>query len=232
MPATTQDRIYASTDYHAQKHGVTALVFEFITRYRTAKFSAFLKSANAEILEVGVGPGWNLLRLPARRRVGMDVALTYAESLRGQGVEFVSDLDQLEGQRFDVVIFSHVMEHLLEPARVLGQIRALLKPEGELVVIVPLEGPARKLPAHDNDHHLYSWNVRTLNELLLACGYTVRSRAVKRYGFDRFAANLAVRLHGGYRLYLLLLYFLRILRPGYEIQAIAGYNSEPPSAGA
>jgi hypothetical protein len=58
------------------------------------------------------------------------------------------------------------MEHLLEPARVLAQIGGLLKPDRELLVIVPLESPARKISPHDNNHHLYSWNVQTLNELL------------------------------------------------------------------
>lgn len=225
MTTTTQDRIYSSTGYHEQKHGVSPEVSEFITRYRTNKFSAFLKKTTSEILEVGAGPGWNLIRLPAHRRVGMDVTLTYAERLRGQGVEFVSDLSQLSGQKFDLVILSHVMEHLLEPARMLEQIGALLKPDGELLVIVPLESPVHKISPQDNNHHLFSWNVQTLNEFLLACGYSVRSRAVKRYGADRFAANLAVRLRGGYRLYRLLLCLLRILRPGYEIQAIAGYKS-------
>jgi SAM-dependent methyltransferase len=222
--SAAQDIIYSSTNYHAQKHGVTSRVSEFITRYRTSKFSAFLKDANSEILEVGVGPGWNLVHLPARRRVGMDVTTAYAEQLRGQGVEFVSDLEQLSGQQFDLVILSHVMEHLLEPAKMLEQIGGLLKPGGEFLVIVPLEAPARKISPRDDNHHLYSWNAQTLNEFLLACGFSARSLSVKRYGFDRFAANLAVRLMGGYSLYRLLLFLLRAIRPGYEIQAIASYK--------
>ncbi len=222
--STAQDIIYSSTNYHAQKHGVTSRVSEIITRYRTSKFSAFLKNADSEVLEVGVGPGWNLVHLPARRRVGMDVTTAYAEQLRRGGGEFVSDLEQLSGQQFDLVILSHVMEHLLEPAKMLEQIGRLLKPEGEFLVIVPLEAPARKVSPKDDNHHLYSWNAQTLNEFLLACGFSARSLSVKQYGFDRFAANLAVRLMGGYSLYRLLLFLLRAIRPGYEIQALARYR--------
>ena len=127
-------------------------------------------------------------------------------------------------QQFDLVILSHVMEHLLEPAKMLEQIGGLLKPGGEFLVIVPLEAPARKISPRDDNHHLYSWNAQTLNEFLLACGFSARSLSVKRYGFDRFAANLAVRLMGGYSLYRLLLFLLRAIRPGYEIQAIASYK--------
>jgi SAM-dependent methyltransferase len=222
--STAQDILYSSSNYHARKHGVTSKTSEIIGRYRTSKFSAFLKNANSEILEVGVGPGWNLVHLPARRRVGMDVTTAYAEQLRGQGVEFVSDLEQLAGQQFDLVILSHVMEHLLEPARMLEQIGKLLKPEGEFLVIVPLEAPARKISPKDDNHHLYSWNAQTLNEFLLACSFSARSLKIKRYGFDRFAANLAVRLKGGYGLYRILLFMLRAIRPGYEIKAIASYK--------
>lgn len=222
--SSSQHRIYSSTDYHEQKHGASSKASRLITCYRTKKFRAFTKSSVLDILEVGVGPGWNLIRLPARRRVGQDVTLAYAEHLRGHGVEFVSDLSQLSGQQFDVVILSHVMEHLLEPARMLAELSALLKPEGELLVMVPLESPARRFSPRDKNYHLFSWNAQTLNGFLAACGYSVRSCAVKRYGFDRFAAELAVRLGGGFGLYKFLLMFLRIIRPGYEIQAVACYD--------
>lgn len=222
---TTQDTVYSSTDYHEQKHGVILNAADLITRYRTDKFRALTGSSILDILEVGVGPGWNLIRLPAHRRVGQDVTLAYADELRTQGVEFVSDLTQLSDQHFDVVILSHVLEHLLEPAKMLSEIRALLKPKGRLLLIVPLESAVRKVSTTDNNHHLFSWNVQTLNDLLAACGYIATSSNVKRSGFDRFAAVLAVRLGGGFGLYKLLLMLLRTIRPCHEIQVIATHNS-------
>lgn len=220
-----QDSIYSSTEYHEQKHGASARASELITRYRTQTFRAFTKSSTLDILEVGVGPGWNLVQLPARRRVGQDVTLAYAERLRCLGVEFVSELSQLSGQQFDLVILSHVMEHLLEPAKMLTSLSALLKPRAELLVIVPLEPPTHRLSPRDNNHHLFSWNVQTLNGFLSACGYSVRSCEVRRYGFDRFAAELTVRLRGGFALYKALLLLLRTVRPGHEIRVVAGYES-------
>jgi SAM-dependent methyltransferase len=222
---TAQDAIYASTGYHEQKHGASSKASDLITRYRSGKFLALIESSALDVLEVGVGPGWNLARLPAHRRVGQDVTLAYAEQLRAQGVEFVSSLSQLSGQHFDAVILSHVLEHLLEPAAMLDALSSLLKPEGKLFLIVPLEQPFRKYSTADKNHHLFSWNVQTLNDFLAACNYSVHSCKVKRYGFDRFAAELAVRSGGGFRLYKLLLLLLRLIRPSREIQAIVSFRS-------
>jgi SAM-dependent methyltransferase len=108
------------------------------------------------------------------------VTLAYADDLRKHGVEFVSDLSQLSGQQFDVVILSHVLEHLLEPAKMLAELGALLKPDGRLLVLVPLESPVRAFSPRDNNHHLLSWNAHTLHEFLVASGYMVRSCEVKR----------------------------------------------------
>lgn len=228
MTPVPQDKIYSSTDYHEQHHGADATALSLIVRLRTRKFSAFIESPNLDILEVGVGPGWNLAKLPAHRRVGVDVTTAYADLLKSQGMQFVSDLSQLSGQQFDVVIMSHVMEHLVEPADMLAKIGALLKPDGKLVVIVPLETPTRKVSPRDDNHHLFSWNVQTLHGFLSACGYSIRSCRVKRYGYDRFAAKWATRFGGGFGLYNLLLSIFRTIRPGFEIQAVASYKAIPP----
>lgn len=221
---SAQDVIYSSTDYHQQKHGAGAKASDLITRYRTEKFSALIGNQALDILEVGVGPGWNLVRLPAHRRVGQDVTLAYAGHLLDHGVEFVSSLLQLSGQQFDVVILSHVLEHLLEPAKMLMQIGPLLKQDGRLLLLVPLESPVRKFSEKDKNHHLVSWNAQTLNEFLAASGYAVHSFKVRRAGYDRFAAEAAVRLCGGFGFYKLVLSVLRSIRPCHEIQIVAGCN--------
>ncbi len=70
---STQHRVYSSPEYHIQKHGASAKASDLITRYRTQKFQPLIKNTDLDILEVGVGPGWNLVSLPLRRRVGQDV---------------------------------------------------------------------------------------------------------------------------------------------------------------
>jgi SAM-dependent methyltransferase len=220
---SVQDKTCPEGNDHEQHPDTSKEALKLIIRYRTKKISAFLGSSTLDILELGVGSGVNLVNLPARRRVGEDLTPGYAVYLRKHGVEFVSGLSQLSGQQFDIVILSHVMEHLLDPAKKLVEIGSLLKPGGKLLLTVPLEPPARTVSLKDNNHNLFSCNVQTLSEFLKACGYSAGSFRVRRYGYDNFAAELAVRLKCGWLLYRCLLLLLRIVRPRYEIQAVAGF---------
>jgi SAM-dependent methyltransferase len=221
MMMNAQADIYSTTDYHKQKHGASQGALDLIGRYRTKKFQAFLRDKNRAVLEIGVGPGWNLTGLDAARRVGMDVTRQYADHLKNQGVEFVSDMSELSGQEFDLIILSHVMEHLADPVEKLAEIRSLLKKDGKLLIIVPLEPAVRKVSPKDKNYHLFSWNVQTLHNLLASCKYSVHSCAVKSTGYDRYAAELAIQLRGGFGLYRLMLSMIRTIRPEYEIQILA-----------
>ena len=112
--SSNQDEIYSSTNYHEQHHGAEPDAVSMIIRLRTHKFNSLIKDQNSDVLEIGVGPGWNLLGLTASHRVGMDVTSAYAAHLKSRGIEFVSSLADLSGRQFDVVVLSHVLEHLLE----------------------------------------------------------------------------------------------------------------------
>lgn len=103
----------------------------------------------------------------------------------------VSDLDSLDleaefaGNRFDVVLAGDVLEHLLDPARVLRQARALLDDGGYLVASVPnmAHGAVRlallhgELPPSDTgllDHtHVQFLTRKSFTYLLDAAGFTV-----------------------------------------------------------
>lgn len=64
---------------------------------------------------------------------------------------------------FDVVHASHVLEHVLEPLTVLREFRRVSK--NAVVIKVPDAG-FYKFGVGEDDRHLYSWNIKTLNALL------------------------------------------------------------------
>lgn len=63
------------------------------------------------------------------------VAAQYCKSVLIADLEV--GLPQLAGELYDIVIASHVLEHLRHPERILSDIRKVLAPEGLLIVALP-----------------------------------------------------------------------------------------------
>lgn len=105
------------------------------------------------ILDVGAGTGSNLSALQQLHPEAHTAAITCSareadqlEQLADQTI--VADLNQLTSasawqaiglahDRFDLILLSHVLEHLQEPAQVLASISSLLSTHGVLLIALP-----------------------------------------------------------------------------------------------
>jgi len=94
-------------------------------------------------LDVGCGMGANLL---AAQRLGMDVqgfepSATHAHiainRLHLPVIPEYFTAGRLGNRQFDVVMLSHVIEHIFDPKRFLHELLSVLKPGGVLIVITP-----------------------------------------------------------------------------------------------
>lgn len=59
-----------------------------------------------------------------------------------EGVTFRSDLqnmDMVEDETYDVIICSHVLEHVRDDRKALGELKRILKPEGKIIFLVPID---------------------------------------------------------------------------------------------
>lgn len=180
--------------YH-QKHDVPQAAHKWIALSRAQKFSAFIDSDHV-VLEYGVGPGWNLSAISCKQRLGYDLSDLYEAQLATNQIRFVADTQSLPDGSIDAIICHHVLEHVSDPVRVLLEIRRLLREKGKLMLVVPYERE-RKYRHFNNDdpnHHLYSWNVQTLGNLVHDVGFRIHLSAIGRYGYDRFISVWAMRL--------------------------------------
>lgn len=128
-----------------------------------------------KVFEYGLGTGVNLAGLPARTREGYDVS-EYARNFAQQrGITIYSHEDEIPRACYDYVISSHCLEHLEQPAANLRFLRELLARDGRLILVLPIEKHARPAqPNHMDVHqHLYGWSFRTIDNLLIHCGYSV-----------------------------------------------------------
>ncbi len=180
--------------YH-QKHAVPPAAHEWISRSRAAKLAPYIKAKDV-VLEYGVGPGWNLEALACQKRFGYDVSTFLASQLAAKGIQFVADTSSLPDGAIDTVVCHHVLEHTPDPARVLAEINRLLRGAGILILIVPYETERKYRTYHPDEpnHHLYSWTVQTLGNLVRDMGFSIRKAELGRYGYDRFLAVLTARL--------------------------------------
>lgn len=107
----------------------------------------FLKAHHpgpASIMDIGCGNGCLLFhaRKAGWRVRGMELSASAAQSIRNeQGIEVdvanFLDYDNPGGERYDVVVLRHVLEHLPDPVLAMNRIAALLKPGGLALLEFP-----------------------------------------------------------------------------------------------
>ena len=136
----------------------------------------------AKVLDFGAGFGYIAKRLQAAgyEVTALEISPNALASIRRHGIRAVAGLDELEGQRFDVVTMWHVLEHVERPAPLLARLADYLFPGGTAIVAVPnarglfaslsLDHWIWTLPWH---HHYF--DRRSLWRLLARSGFDVVS---------------------------------------------------------
>lgn len=99
-------------------------------------------AAPGRVLEVGAGAGGILSVFKDNQwsAVGLDLNAHYLEYGRSRGIELVNGtLDEtfFSGRQFDLIILSHVLEHVTNPSEMLQQCRSRLSAGGKMWIEVP-----------------------------------------------------------------------------------------------
>lgn len=166
---------------------------------------ADLGNESATVLDFGCGTGGVLSRIPARRRIGIEVGASAAEHARSRGLEVYRSLAEVPEGSVDTAISFHALEHVDNPLEILLELRRVVRRQGTLRLVVPSETPI--LTSHrrwreNNDRHLYTWTPLLFGNLAQRAGFIdivtsvkpmpTRSRLVRIF---RFVPPLARLVH-------------------------------------
>lgn len=134
------------------------------------------KLTGGALLEVGCGYGYFLeaARPFYTRRVGTEMSADAAATARGTGAEVhVGGLEELPGgERFDLVVALHVIEHVYDPVVFVDRLLAHVKEGGHLLLATPDMGShwrrvlGKRWPSFKYPEHVVLYDRQTLGSLM------------------------------------------------------------------
>lgn len=211
MTTAVGERAYCRTCFHGWRTSIKPFSYAATAmcslgtsderlRAQAAFFAPFSR-ADARILEIGCATG----ELAAMVRREQAPAVYEAIELSPAGAQASAHLDRLHTEPlgtliesgsitpgFDMILMSHVLEHLEDPAGELRAMRAVLADGGAMFVEVPNMAGHRKLPIDDNRSHLHFFSSTSLARMLANEGLEVVAAETDAWLDARYADSLRV----------------------------------------
>lgn len=124
----------ANKDFWENQKKQGRKIFDYISKVKNIK--------GLKIAEIGVGAGGILKYFQEKDNdvIGVDLGLEYLNYGKDRGLDLIhGDIDELLNNKIkvDVLIYSHVFEHILDLGQELKKIKKVLKKDGLLYIEVP-----------------------------------------------------------------------------------------------
>ncbi len=163
---------------------------------------AFVENGN--ILDVGCAQGerMRVFRTLGWNAWGVETSAAAAQVARGQGFRVsIGSFEEAELPRdyFHAVHLNHVFEHLRDPHTALKKIKSILRPRGELIIVVPNGNSVaaqlygRFWFALDTPRHPFTYTRISLSRLLSRYGFRTTS-VIYSHTFGSMNVSLAYAL--------------------------------------
>jgi ubiquinone/menaquinone biosynthesis C-methylase UbiE len=146
------------------------------------------------ILDAGSASGWFLSQVssayPHAKCTGIDVyekAILYAKTLYPNISFLVADVHNipLRSSSFDLVMCNEVLEHVVDPKKVLSEIKRVMKPEGRAIIEMDSGNFLFRIAWHWwthmrhgvwEDAHIQVFNAKKLEQMIRDCGFIIEKK--------------------------------------------------------
>jgi SAM-dependent methyltransferase len=171
--------------YHSTRHSnhFNDAYYDARARIAVKKFFNGVNE-NAKILDYGCGLGQNIYHMP--NAVGYDISEYGINFCKQKGIKATNHLDDLPNESFDIVFTAHVLEHHPSPKGMVEDMAGKLKKGSKLILVIPFETHGKSNFKLDLNQHLFAWNFRSINNLLLTSGFEINeNRYIHGAGYFR-----------------------------------------------
>ncbi|MBC6997574.1 class I SAM-dependent methyltransferase [Cytophaga sp. FL35] len=182
------DRTFTEKLYQAVK--------KFSLWVKVRMIARFVHNKNKSLLDVGAGTGDFLVQAKNTGWFvnGVEPSLDARLKSREKKVELVSSLEDVKGQKFQVITLWHVLEHLPNLESDIEKLNLLLEENGTLVIAVPnfksfdADHYQEFWAAYDVPRHLWHFSSNAIKEIFAKHGFGLIKR--KPMWFDAFYVSL------------------------------------------
>lgn len=205
-------------EYHLALHSYLYSSKEYYDARAKLAYLKYFKgvSKSSKVLEFGCGLGQNIYLIP--NAWGYDISKFSLNFAKSKGINATDNLKKIKDSSFDVVISCHVLEHLENPLEALKLMKQKLKKGGKLILVLPVEKQQRVEMKMDSSQHLYCWNFRTINNLLIKAGFRpIENSYLRGAGYKKLLPISRI----SFKLYDFLTRFLSFLTCEKDMKIIA-----------
>lgn len=177
---------YTESYWPYQPAGAEELALILKAASQTGEYDRIKLNPQDRVLEIGPGSGRFLLAAQhvCCSAVGVEPSPAATKILRAQGCnihnsQFEEFARSYVGEKFSLVVMSHVLEHLPQPVDTVRQIKRMMKPDSVLLMRMPNAGSwafqvvKGEWMGTDLPRHLIHWNARALTTLAQRTGMKI-----------------------------------------------------------
>lgn len=196
------EKYYESEDYISHtdsKKSFIDKIYHAVKKFSLKKKLGLINSFETEqkrLLDIGAGTGDFLVvaKSAGWKVAGIEPNPSAEQRAKEKGIHLFSKLEELDGQKFDVITLWHVLEHLPDLEHQIRQISSLLHDKGTLVVAVPnfksydATHYGEFWAAYDVPRHLWHFSKTAIERIFQK--HTIRLIETKPMLFDSYYVSL------------------------------------------